>query len=384
MDITRLVPDETGMVSWPTPSVDRKAIVTVGVFDGMHKGHQAVIGRTVELARDNDSFSIVVMFDRRPAAVHAWAKAHNGEDMPENMIDPQALWGVDERLRVCEELGVDHVMVVHYTLPFAAKSYRFFLGQMVGKLGMRGLVLGKDAQMGANREGDVQAIANLAAATGVFELEIVDDRGPGETRVPAVIVPKSPSGEGEPSDPLAGMNKAERRAWSKRNQAKAARVWSSTNVRYMLSQGRIKDANDVLGHPHSVEGVVVHGEERGRTIGFPTANLGDAIEGYLPVDGVYAGWLTDLSTAGDGIKLRRWPAAISIGTKPTFSEQTGLQERVVEAYAITEEWLDLYDHKVRVEFAGFLRPQIRFDTLNALTETLRANVEQTKQRTAES
>ena len=183
--------------------------------------------------------------------------------------------------------------------------------------------------MGKGREGDVKHIANLAAATGVFELDVVDDRGPGEVRIPRDFKPEAPSEWGEPVDPLANATKAERRAWSKKNQAKAMRAWSSTNVRYLLAHGRIQDANAILGAPHSIEGEVVHGEERGRTIGFPTANLGSDIAGYIPVDGVYAGGLVD----GEN----RWPAAISIGTKPTFSEKTGLNERVVEAYCITEE-----------------------------------------------
>ena len=269
----------------------------------------------------------------------------------------------------------------------------------------RQLVLGADAALGANRAGDVKAIENLALATGVFQLYVVDDHGPGETRVPANAKPVMPADHGEPADPLEGATKAERRAWSKKHQAKAVRVWSSTNVRYLLGQGRIKDADAILGHMHAVEGTVVHGEERGRTIGFPTANLSQDVFGYLPVDGVYAGWLVDLGKAGDeagkpadGIATAydsssmdarlaphspyRWPAAISIGTKPTFNEATGMHERVVEAYAITDDWLDLYGHQVRVEFAGFLRPQIRFASADDLAAELRHNVEETKRLTA--
>lgn len=228
--------------------------------------------------------------------------------------------------------------------------------------------------MGKGRAGDVKHIANLAAATGVFELDVVDDRGPGEVRIPRDFRPEAPTEWGEPADPLANATKAERRAWSKKNQAKAMRAWSSTNVRYLLAHGRIQDANAILGVPHAIEGKVVHGEERGRTIGFPTANLGSETQGYIPVDGVYAGWLVD----GDN----RWPAAISIGTKPTFSEKTGLHERVVEAYAITGDWLDLYGHNVRVEFVGFLRPQVKFDGPDQLVAELKRNVEETKRLTA--
>lgn len=374
MEITHLTPDAEGSIAWPSFSNDKKAVVTLGAFDGMHLGHQAVINRVVELAHRHDAFSIVILFDPRPAFVHGWAGAHNGEELTQSNVDADALTGIDERLRRLEEFGVDHVLVVHYTLAFADKSYIFFLGQLTGKLGMRTLVLGQDAAMGKGRAGDVKHIANLAAATGVFELDVVDDRGPGEVRIPRDFRPEAPTEWGEPADPLANATKAERRAWSKKNQAKAMRAWSSTNVRYLLAYGRIQDANAILGVPHAIEGKVVHGEERGRTIGFPTANLGSETQGYIPVDGVYAGWLVD----GDN----RWPAAISIGTKPTFSEKTGLHERVVEAYAITDDWLDLYGHNVRVEFVGFLRPQVKFDGPDQLVAELKRNVEETKRLTA--
>ncbi|WP_043164458.1 bifunctional riboflavin kinase/FMN adenylyltransferase [Bifidobacterium callitrichos] len=370
MNITHLTPDENGDVAWPAFDNDKRAVVTLGAFDGMHLGHQAVIRRVVELAHRHDAFSVVILFDPRPAFVHRWTAAHDGEEPGEGVIDANALNGIDDRLKTLEELGVEHALVVRYTMAFAAKSYIFFLGQLTGKLGMRTLVLGSDAAMGAGRKGDVKAIANLAAATGVFELDVVDDRGPGEVRIPLDWQPEMPGEWGEPADPLASMSKAERRAWSKRHQARATRAWSSSNVRYLLGHGRIKDANAILGRPHAVEGVVVHGEERGRTIGFPTANLSEDVIGYLPVDGVYAGWLIDGEI--------RWPAAISIGTKPTFSEKTGLNERVVEAYAITDDWLELYGHRVRVEFVGFLRPQVRFDGVDELTAELKRNVEETK------
>lgn len=258
MKTITLTPDASGMVDWPTLSNDKKSVVTIGSFDGMHQGHQAVIRRVVELAKKEQSFSVVVLFDPRPALVHGYAAQNGGQEPPAGMIDAQALTSMQERLRAINKLGVDYTLIVRYTLAFAAKSYRFFLGQMVGKLGMRALVLGSDAAMGANRAGDVKAIENLALATGVFQLDVVDDRGPGETRVPANAKPVMPTDHGEPADPLEGASKAERRAWSKKNQAKAVRVWSSTNVRYLLGQGRIKDADAILGHPHAVEGAVVH------------------------------------------------------------------------------------------------------------------------------
>lgn len=388
MNITTLIPDEHGDIEWPDVDKDRRVVITLGAFDGMHRGHQAVIDRVVELAKRHDAGSAVMLFDPRPAFVHA-----HGGNTPE--VDADALSGVDERIAAMERAGIEQVYVVRYSLAFAEKSYIFFLGQLTGKLGMRTLVLGSDAALGAGRKGDVQAIANLAAATGVFELDVVDDRGPGEVRIPRNWTPQMPSKWGEPANPLEGATKAERRAWSKKHQAKPVRTWSSSNVRYLLGNGRINEADAILGHLHAVTGEVVHGEERGRSIGFPTANLGANITGYLPVDGVYAGWLVDFGKAPanagledrvelvrDAAGAQRLPAAISIGTKPTFSEATGRHERVVEAYCLSEDWLELYGHTVRVEFAGFLRPQVKFGSADELIAELKRNVQTTREITS--
>ena len=423
MDIFRLTPAADGNVAWPTLSTSKKSVVTVGAFDGLHVGHHAVIEATVRQARKLDAYSVVIMFDPRPAFVHAYAKAHAGKDVPAGVHDPEAITGVDARLRMLSRMHVDYVLIVRYTIAFSEKSFRFFLGQLVGKLGMRMLVLGEDARMGANLEGALKKIRTLAEATGVFELEVVTNQG-GTVRVPERFTPTAPNEPGEPGDPLEGLGKAERRAWSKKHNAREVRNQSSTNVRYLLSQGRVQAANEILGHAHAVEGVVEHGEERGRTIGFPTANIAEPMEGYLPVDGVYAGWLVDLGPAdeyerdqqqlsgkaadGEAVEAAsvtvsdtpvvshrfsssrvdsrlaaqspfRWPAAISIGTKPTYSESTGLNERVLEAYALTDEWLDLYGHRVRVEFERFLRPQIKFGSTDELVAELKHNVEETKE-----
>ncbi|RBP97533.1 bifunctional riboflavin kinase/FMN adenylyltransferase [Bifidobacterium aemilianum] len=448
MKIMSLTPDGSGLVDWPTLSTQKRSVVTVGSFDGMHRGHQALVSRMVEEARKSNALSVVIMFDPRPKVAHTYGSAHDGMELPTDYVDSQALTSIHQRLRVMEELGVDHVLVVRYTLAFAAKSYRFFLGQLVGKLGMRTLVLGKDAVMGSGRTGDAKSIADLAAATGVFEFDQVDSQGPGEVRVPAQWTYQVPQGPGEPADPTERMSKAELRAWSKDHQGRLTRIWSSSNLRYLLAQGRIKAANEILGRAHAVEGLVVHGEQRGREIGFPTVNLADHVEGFIPVDGVYAGWLVDLGEAettdaadGQGVADQqsvahgygsadgkgetkdlgqtawsgqtdapgtplneddfhrqlvsdrarmapgspwRWPAAISIGSKPTYSERTGLLNRVIEAYAVTDQWLELYGHHVRVEFETFLRPQVKFDSTEELKQALAENVQQTLDVTAYS
>ena len=408
MKVIDIRPDANGMINWPTLSAERKAVVTIGVFDGMHKGHREVVRRTVELAHRHGAFSVVIMFDPRPSVVHANPDLYDdfgdfSTDLPE---DSDALTSVRQRLRVLSELDVDHVVIVRYSLAFAAKSYRFFLGQLVGKLGMRALVLGSDAALGARRAGNIQAIRELSKATGVFELIEVEDLGPEDVRVPDPIVREVPKGSGEPEDPAEGMNKAEYRAWSKSMPNKKVRAWSSTNVRWMLATGRVKAAREILDQPHRVEGTVVHGDERGRELGFPTVNLGEKIEGYIPVDGVYAGWVVDLdsdnknemrptkSTVPDVSVLRRdelhlgvhspwrWPAAISIGTKPTFNaDGEDEAECTVEAYGLFDDWKDLYGHRVCIEFASFLRPQQAFDSVDELKNMLKANVEQVREIT---
>lgn len=403
MKVIDIRPDANGMVNWPTLSAERKAVVTIGVFDGMHRGHREVIRRTVDLAQRHGAFSVVIMFDPRPAVVHSNPDRYDDfdceHDEPER--DADALTSVRQRLRIMAQLGVDHVLIVRYTLAFAAKSYRFFLGQLVGKLGMRALVLGMDAALGARRAGTVEAIEELSQATGVFELYTVEDLGPGDVRVPDPIERVAPEANGEPKDPADGMNKAEYRAWTKSMPNRKVRAFSSTNVRWMLATGRVRDAFEILGQPHRVEGVVVHGSERGRELGFPTVNLGDNIEGYVPAEGVYAGWLIDLDNddraqaggTSDSLLRRddlhlaprspwRWPAAISIGTKPTFNHE-GEQSLVVEAHALTDEWKDLYDHRVCIEFASFLRPQQTFESVDALKAMLAHNVEETRAITAQ-
>mgnify|MGYP000281980341 CR=1 FL=1 len=255
MKTITLTPDASGMVDWPTLSNDKKSVVTIGSFDGIASGHQAVIRRVVELAKKEQSFSVVVLFDPRPALVHGYAAQNGGQEPPAGMIDAQALTSMQERLRAINKLGVDYTLIVRYTLAFAAKSYRFFLGQMVGKLGMRALVLGSDAAMGANRAGDVKAIENLALATGVFQLDVVDDRGPGETRVPAnakrlcppTMVSRPIRWKARPRRNVAhGARKTRRRPCACGAPRMCATCWARAHQR--------RDA--ILGHPHAVEGAV--------------------------------------------------------------------------------------------------------------------------------
>ncbi|MCI1902260.1 MAG: adenylyltransferase/cytidyltransferase family protein [Bifidobacteriaceae bacterium] len=344
-----VTPDEKGVIAWPTLRIKQRSVITVGTFDGVHLGHQSVLRRTVDLAKSYGSLSVAILFDPRPALVHSYAAAHDGAEIPEPEAtqDDEVISSVDQRIKWIEALGIEHLIVVHYNVAFGSQSYMFFLGQLTAKLGMRTLVLGADARLGAGRKGDIEAIDRLAQATRMFELDVVDDRGPGFTHVP--------NGE---------VNGVE--------VSKQVRIWSSSNVRHLLMEGDVAQAATILGRPHIMEGTVVHGEQRGRTLGYPTANLGGNVEGFMPADGVYSGWLVDCDD--EGSELHRYPSAISIGTKLTFEAEIGKQTRLLEANAVTDEWIDIYGHHIRVEFIDHLRGQMKFASVDELIAQMKKDV----------
>ena len=154
-------------------------------------------------------------------------------------------------------------------------------------------------------------------------------------------------------------------------EAEQTRAISSTAIRSALTEGRPRDAAAMLGHWHRIEGEVMHGEKRGRAIGYPTANLGNIQGQAIPADGVYAGWLS--------VGSSRWPAAISIGTNPTFP---GVRGRQVEAYAIDQIDLELYDQDPTVEFGFRLRDTLKFDGLPALLEQMKKDCDQARELTS--
>lgn len=378
MKVSRIEPDATGTVEWPRLDPRKPSIVTVGTFDDVHLGHQAILRRTVDLARSYSGTSVAILFDPRPGFVHGWSKAHGGKEPGPEEADPLRLSSPDQRLEHLADAGIDLALIVRYTLPFSRVSYLTFLGQLISQrlattpqpthtLGLHTFVMGKDAAIGRDRKGTAVAVDRIAQAFRFFQADIVDTRGPGLTRI-------APLMEGE--------------------KPHKVRVWSSSNVRALLRAGDTGGAMAVLGHPHVVEGTVVHGQQRGRTLGFPTANVGPGEEGMLPADGVYSGWLVDegpadsLRTAGKAaqgltaqnvgvggedfhapVALHRWAAAISLGTNPTFAPSG----RTLEAYAITGDpsgWLDLYGHRVRVEFGPRVADMRAFPSSEALTKQM--------------
>ena len=310
---------------------DAGTVVTVGIFDGVHRGHQAILARVVERARrmarpgGERPMAVAVTFDPHPVLVHR-PEAH----MP--MVASLA-----DRLEALAATGLDAVLVVHYTLDFADQGPEEFVRTWLEELlGARAVVVGDDVRFGRGNSGDAARLGRIGRADGLA-VEIVADV-------------RSPSG----------------------------RRWSSTWVRELLRAGDMRGAAEVLGRTHRLRGTVVHGRRRGRELGFPTANLDAASAGVVPPDGVYAGWLVRSSGAGAlsdprdrAPREERLPAAISIGTNPTFDD---VPQRTVEAHVLGRGDLDLYGEVVAIELVELLRPMLAFDGLEPLLVQMRQDV----------
>lgn len=307
------------------PSGSGPSAVTIGNFDGVHRGHRAVLGRLADAARARGLSAVAITFDPHPLAVLHPDRA------------PVALTTLDHRVELLAQTGLDAVLVMEFTRELATWSPQRFVDEvLVGALDARLVVVGRDMRFGHRNAGDVHTLRELGEQRG-FEVELVDDIG-------SVRAPGDDAGGGR---------------------------WSSTWVRRLVEAGDVETAADVLGRPHRVAGRVVHGDHRGRELGYPTANLGPDAVGLVPADGVYAGRLVRLDLPQDAAD-HRLPAAVSIGTNPTFD---GVERRV-EAYVLDRDDLDLYGERVGVEFVRRLRATLRFDGVAALVDQMHADVEQ--------
>jgi riboflavin kinase/FMN adenylyltransferase len=299
------------------------SVVTIGNFDGVHCGHQAVLARLVERARRRGARAVAITFHPHPIAVLYPDRA------------PDLLDTLDHRLQLLAGTGLDAVLVMEFTRELAAWSpERFVHDVMVEVLGVAEVVVGRDTRFGYQNSGDVTTLRALGERYG-FGVELLEDLG--------VVDSGHPTG----------------------------RRWSSTWVRALVAAGEVAEAVTVLGRPARVTGMVVHGDHRGRQLGFPTANLARDAVGVVPADGVYAGWLVRTRQVPGGEQIRL-PAAISIGTNPTF----GGHGRRVEAYALDRDDLQLYGEAVAVEFVERLRPTLRFADVDALVRQMKSDVEQ--------
>ncbi|ETK35795.1 bifunctional riboflavin kinase/FAD synthetase [Microbispora sp. ATCC PTA-5024] len=299
-----------------------RSVVTIGVFDGVHLGHQRMVARAVETARSLGLLSVVVTFDPHPDEV-----VRPGSHPPQ-LTTPR------RRTELLASLGVDAVCVLPFTLEFSRMSPdEFVQTALVDRLHAACVVVGENFRFGHKAAGDLETLRTLG--------EKYDFVAEG---VPLVS-------EGE--------------------------AISSTLVRERLAAGDVAGAAAALGRPHRVEGVVVRGHQRGKALGFPTANVESPQHTAIPADGVYAGWL-QCTQAPSPYEGERWPAAISIGTNPTFD---GV-ERTVEAYALDRDDLDLYGAHVAVDFAERLRETLRFDSIEALISQMRADVDRAREVTS--
>ncbi|MET8831664.1 bifunctional riboflavin kinase/FAD synthetase [Streptomyces sp. NPDC004610] len=299
-----------------------RSVVTIGSYDGVHRGHQLIIRHAVEHARKLGVPSVVVTFDPHPSEV-----VRPGSHPP--LLSPH-----HRRAELMAELGVDALLILPFTAEFSKLSPADFIVKvLVDKLHARAVVEGPNFRFGHKAKGNVEFLAEQGEVYD-FEVEVVELSLSGET------------GGGQP--------------------------FSSTLTRGLIATGDVAGAAEILGRPHRVEGVVVRGAQRGRELGYPTANLETLPHTAIPADGVYAGWL---HAQGEAM-----PAAISVGTNPQFDGT----ERTVEAYAIDRVGLDLYGLHVAVDFLAFVRGQARFESLDGLLEQMAVDVKKCREWVAEA
>lgn len=326
-------------------SLPEKCVVTIGTFDGVHRGHQEVLQKTVSLAKEIKVKSLALTFSPHPRIVHG-------------ITNFSLVASLDDRLDRLAEQGIDLVVLRHYTIEFANYTAEEFVSEyLLNKLGAVHLVVGGDVRFGKDNLGNAQTLLELSRKLG-FGLTVLEDV----------------------------------------NCPQVNRRWSSTWVRELLASGDVAGAAEILGHYHRLRGIVMHGAQRGRKLGYPTANLNPEDLGVVPADGVYAGWI--LRRLGDGLRdsnnvqtiadgnleekisaedfwknqslheiewldqanYERMPAAISIGTNHTFSAI----ERTVEAHVLGRTDIELYGEEVVVEIVSYLRPMVKFASVSDL------------------
>lgn len=294
----------------PSP---KRCVVTIGNFDGMHRGHQKLVDLAVQQARKLGVRSVGLTFDPHPRRVH----------QPERKT--YMIMTLQQRLEAMAAIGLDSTLVARYD----EKLYRqtaeeFVVNYLVDGLKAIEVIVGQDFKFGRNNEGSVDELRQLGEKYGFSVLMVPDI------------------------------------------QDESGRRWSSSWVRELLEVGNVAQAARVLGRSPRITGIVRHGNKRGRILGFPTANLFAEGDVLAPCDGVYAGWLVlDVAgqgTAGIGEAETYLPAAISVGTNPQFEDRT----RTVEAHVLGRGDLNLYGQEVTVVFVQRLRDMMKFDDVEQL------------------
>ena len=291
-------------------SPDRDSVLTIGVFDGVHRGHSHLVRSLIRVAGKMDHLAGVVTFTNHPASVLR----------PD--FRPQYLTAVDERIRLLGDLGADFVVPITFDQDLSSLDARQFVGQLQRHLRMRGLVVGPDFAMGHKRGADVKKLTSVGLDMG-FSVTVVD-----------LLL----------------------------DEGSAIR---STAIREALARGDVTQVAALLGRRFLLTGSVSKGAARGRTLGFPTANLEVSPEMAVPGEGIYATW----AHLGES----RYMAATCIGTRPTFGENA----RTIEAFIMDFEG-DLYDQQVNLEFVKHLRADIKYDNVEDLQVQIGKDVDDTR------
>ncbi|WP_248491633.1 bifunctional riboflavin kinase/FAD synthetase [Tsukamurella sp. PLM1] len=299
-----------------------RCVVTIGVFDGVHRGHAQLIERATSEARERGLPAVLMTFDPHPAEV-----VRPGSHPPQ-------LSTLTRRAELAEELGIDVFCVMPFTATVMAQPAEDFVHSvLVERLHAAAVVVGDNFTFGYRALGNVEMLARLGHKFG-FSVDAV---------------------------PLLTEHSV---------------TYSSTYIRSCVDAGDVKAAAEALGRPHRVEGVVVRGDGRGRELGFPTANVAPPMFAAIPADGVYAAWFTVLGAGpvvGQVTPGERYPAAVSVGSNPTFSGRT----RTVEAFVLDTS-ADLYGQHVAVDFVDRVRGMERFDSIDALLVAMGGDVDKTR------
>ena len=290
------------------PSGFGPSAVTIGKFDGVHAGHRAVIRELKDAAASDGLAATVVTFDRHPLSLLS----------PEHC--PESLVSNAQKVDLLAAAGVDATLVLAFDRAFSEQQPEDFVSTvLVDALDARLVFVGADFRFGAKGRGDIALLESLGAENG-FEVRRI-------------------------AETTADASGAQRRA-------------SSTWIRELLDAGDVEGVLGPLGRAPSIRSTVVHGEQRGRELGYPTANLSPDIEGFIPRDGVYAAWATVDGT--------RYGSAVSIGNNPTFE---GVPQKQVEAHLLDQK-MDLYDQAIELEFVEYIRPMNKFDSVESLVEQM--------------
>jgi riboflavin kinase/FMN adenylyltransferase len=289
-------------------SPPKDTTVTIGTFDGVHRGHQHLLRRVIAKAAGADLLSVALTFRNHPRSVLS------PESKPKYLTTPE------ERAALIKAQGIDLVIGLDFTLELSMLKAREFVSILSTDLKMKGLLVGPDFALGHRREGDISTLKGLGSEMG-FWVETI-----------------------EPVEGNEGVIK-------------------SSRVRNLVSEGEVEKASHMLGRPHSITGLVVEGERRGRLLGFPTANLSMDPDLVVPGNGIYATW-----AYVDGL---RYQSATSIGVRPTF----GAGPRTVEAFILDFD-KDIYQQSLTLEFVSRLREELPFSSSDALVQQIKEDVDQ--------